>query len=113
VIAEDIKKDRFLAPHARFFTREIKVIAYRQFLASYLSVTLENMARNFGVTTDFVDAEVSRFVASGRLYATIDKVNGVIETNRPDTKNGLYQDAIKHGDVLLNRVQKLSRINNL
>jgi 26S proteasome regulatory subunit N7 len=25
-------------------------------------------------------------------------------------KNGLYQDSIKKGDLLLNRVQKLSRI---
>jgi hypothetical protein len=29
---------------------------------------------------------------------------------RPDIKNGLYQDSIKKGDLLLNRVQKLSRI---
>eukprot|EP01047_Picozoa_sp_COSAG01_P116331 COSAG01_NODE_44992_length_413_cov_6.764331_2_plen_26_part_01 len=26
-----------------------------------------------------------------------------METNRPDAKNALYQDAIKQGDQLLNR----------
>lgn len=30
--------------------------------------------------------------------------------SRPDIKNGLYQDSIRKGDLLLNRVQKLSRI---
>lgn len=29
---------------------------------------------------------------------------------RPDAKNALYQQAIKQGDLLLNRVQKLSKV---
>lgn len=40
-------------------------------------------------------------------------VNGIIETNRPDEKNRQYQDVIKKGDLLLNRVQKLSRVINI
>ena len=35
--------------------------------------------------------ELSRFIASGRLHCRIDKVGGVVETNRPDSKNFLYQ----------------------
>lgn len=38
------------------------------------------------------------------------QVSGIVETNRPDLKNALYQDTIKKGDVLLNRIQKLSKI---
>jgi 26S proteasome regulatory subunit N7 len=34
-------------------------------------------------------------------------------TNRPDTKNAQYQSVIKGGDILLNRVQKLSRVINI
>ena len=40
-------------------------------------------------------------------------VNGIIETNRPDEKNRQYQAVIKRGDLLLNRVQKLSRVINI
>ena len=29
---------------------------------------------------------------------------------RPDAKNALYQQAIKEGDLLLNRLQKLSKV---
>ncbi len=37
------------------------------------------------------------------------QVAGVIETNRPDAKNAQYQATLKQGDLLLNRLQKLSR----
>jgi 26S proteasome regulatory subunit N7 len=56
---------------------------------------------------------VSRFISAGRLNAVIDKVAGIIETNRPDAKNSQYQASIKSGDLLLNRIQKLSRVINV
>merc|ERR1712059_113652 len=64
----------------------------------------------FGVTEEFMDSELCRFIASGRLHAKIDKVGGIVITNRPDNKNTQYQSCIKQGDLLLNRVQKLSRV---
>ena len=57
--------------------------------------------------------ELSRFIAAGKLHCKIDKVAGVLETNRPDSKNALYQATIKQGDFLLNRIQKLSRVIDL
>lgn len=33
--------------------------------------------------------------------------------SRPDSKNWQYQETIKKGDLLLNRVQKLSRVINM
>ena len=41
------------------------------------------------------------------------QVGGIVVTNRPDCKNGQYQSCIKQGDILLNRVQKLSRVINI
>ena len=77
------------------------------------SVTLEAMATAFGVSTDFIDFHVSRFIAANRLSAKIDKVAGVIVTNRPDLNNAQYRDMIHSGDLLLNRIQKLSRALDL
>ncbi|THG07578.1 hypothetical protein TEA_014688 [Camellia sinensis var. sinensis] len=57
--------------------------------------------------------ELSCFIAAGKLHCKIDKVAGVLETNRPDAKNALYQATIKQGDFLLNRIQKLSRVIDL
>jgi len=38
---------------------------------------------------------------------------GIVETTRPDNKNWQYQSTIKQGDILLNRIQKLSRVINI
>lgn len=100
---------RLLNAHARYYVREMRIIAYAQLLESYRSVTLRSMADAFGVTDAFIDRELSRFISSGRLPAVIDKVHGVIETRRPDSKNAQYNQIIKDGDVLLNQLQKLSR----
>eukprot|EP01132_Coremiostelium_polycephalum_P009106 gene9106-11158_t len=108
-----IKGDRYLAPHSRFITREMRILAYTQFLESYSSVRMDSMANQFGVTTDFIDRELSRFVAAGRLNCKIDKVSGVVETTRSDIKNTLYKNTLQQGDNLLNRVQKLSRVINV
>ncbi|CAN0498645.1 unnamed protein product, partial [Ectocarpus sp. 12 AP-2014] len=90
--------------------RELRILAYTQFLDAYKSVVLGTMATAFGVGEPFLDKELSRFIAAGRLNAKIDKVGGVVETNRPDSKNAQYQACIKQGDLLLNRVQKLGRV---
>jgi len=34
------------------------------------------MANSFGVTNDFIDRELHRFIAAGRLHCKIDKVSG-------------------------------------
>lgn len=102
-----------LSPHYRYYVREMRIKAYSQLLESYSSLTLDYMARSFGVTTDFIDMELHRFIAAGRLHCKIDKVSGIVETNRPDNKNWQYQSTIKQGDILLNRIQKLSRVINI
>jgi len=113
VIEQYLKKNFLLNPHYRYYTREMRIKAYAQLLESYRSLTIESMAESFGVTEEFIDRELSRFIASGRLHCVVDKVGGVVITNRPDAKNSQYQNVIKHGDVLLNRVQKLSRVMNV
>lgn len=103
-------RDRFLYRHVGFLVREMRVQGYVQFLQSYKSVTLEGMARQFGVSIEFLDKELSRFIAAQRLNAKIDKLRGIIETTRPDRKNLQYQDVIKQGDVVLNRIQRFARM---
>eukprot|EP00873_Tetraselmis_striata_P027388 jgi/Tetstr1/447652/TSEL_035010.t1 len=109
-MADQIQADLYLHPHYNYYIREIRVLAYSQFLESYKSVTVRSMAESFGVSVAFMDHELSNFIVSGRLNAKIDSVGGVVETNRPDAKNALYQQAIKHGDLLLNNIQKLSKV---
>ena len=108
-----MKRDRLFHSHYRYYVREMRIIAYTQLLESYRSLTLNYMADAFGVTVPFIDKELSRFIAAGRLHCKIDKVGGIVETTRPDSKNWQYQATIKQGDILLNRIQKLSRVINM
>ncbi|PVU97626.1 hypothetical protein BB561_000462 [Smittium simulii] len=108
-----LKTNRYLMHHTRYFTREMRIKSYSQLLQSYRSLTLTSMASSFGVSEEYIDRELSRFIANGRLHCVIDKVSGIVETNRPDQKNAQYQATIKQGDLLLNRIQKLSRVINI
>lgn len=105
--------NRYLSRHMKYIVREFRVLAYSQYLESYRSVTLASSAKAFGVSIEFLDKELARFIASGRLNAKIDKCAGIVETNRPDAKNAQYQAMIKQGDLLLNRIQKLARAVNV
>ncbi|TPX41656.1 hypothetical protein SeMB42_g05478 [Synchytrium endobioticum] len=109
-IEQDLKLDRWISAHYQYYVREMQIIAYSQLLESYRSVTISSVADHFGVSEDFIDRQLSSFIASGRLNAVIDKVAGIVETNRPDAKNAQYQASIKQGDLLLNRIQKLGRV---
>jgi len=103
-----VRNDRYMKPHIRRFVRVMRLNAYKQFLASYRSVTLDAMAGEFGVSANFIDSELASFISSGKLTCKIDKVAGVIESNVADNRNQVYVEIVKQGDLLLNRMQKLS-----
>ncbi|KAL9644857.1 hypothetical protein ABK040_005337 [Willaertia magna] len=113
LLDNQLLRDRFLSKHIRYYSREMRVRAYGQFLQAYKSVTLDAMAEQFGLSVEFLDNELSRFISAGKISARIDKVAGVIESSRTDEKNALYSQALKQGDHLLNRVQKLSKVIDL
>eukprot|EP00516_Mucochytrium_quahogii_P002620 CAMPEP_0203748156 /NCGR_PEP_ID=MMETSP0098-20131031/3102_1 /ASSEMBLY_ACC=CAM_ASM_000208 /TAXON_ID=96639 /ORGANISM=" , Strain NY0313808BC1" /LENGTH=394 /DNA_ID=CAMNT_0050636793 /DNA_START=245 /DNA_END=1429 /DNA_ORIENTATION=+ len=105
--------NRYISTHKDWLYREVRVLAYVQFLESYKSVTIQSMASSFGVSVPFLDKELAHFISSQRINAKIDKVGGVIETCQPNQANARYQSIIKQGDLLLNRVQMLSRAINV
>ncbi|KAK0667964.1 putative 26S proteasome regulatory complex component [Cercophora samala] len=103
-----LTQDRYLHEHKNWFVREMRLRAYQQLLQSYRVVGLDSMANDFGVTVDFLDRDLAKFIAAGRIPCTIDRVSGrgVIETNRPDDKNKQYQDVVRQGDQLITKLQK-------
>ena len=117
-------QDRYLYEHRGWFVREMRLRAYQQLLQSYRVVGLQSMATDFGVSVDFLDrygpplmcccqphtdavaSDLAKFIAADRIPCTIDRVNGIIETNRPDDKNKQYADVVKQGDALITKLQK-------
>jgi len=50
------KNDFFISKHNNYFINEMRIKVYTQFLQSYKSVTIDNMAICFGVSPTFIDA---------------------------------------------------------
>lgn len=101
-----LRANRYLFLHADYYVREMKRKSYAQLLESYKALSITSMASAFGVSVEFIDKDLSKFIANKQLNCIIDRVNGIIETNRPDNKNAQYQLLIKQGDHLLNKLQK-------
>ncbi|CAG8974150.1 hypothetical protein HYALB_00002788 [Hymenoscyphus albidus] len=103
-----LTQDRYLYEHRGWFVREMRLRAYQQLLQSYRVVGLESMANDFGVSVDFLDRDLAKFIAAERIPCTIDRVTGkgIIETNRPDSKNKQYNNVVKQGDQLITKLQK-------
>ncbi|CAD6502467.1 BgTH12-05059 [Blumeria graminis f. sp. triticale] len=108
VEVEFLRQDRYLYEHRGWFVKEMRLRAYQQLLQSYRVVGLESMAKEFGVTVDYLDRDLAKFIAAQRIPCTIDRVtgSGIIETNRPDNKNKQYSDVVKQGDQLITKLQK-------
>lgn len=101
-----LTKNKYLSLHANYYLREMRVRAYSQLLESYRSLSLKSMATSFGVEPAFLEDDLCKFILNKKVNCVIDKVNGIIETNRADNKNIQYDNLIKSGDALLTKLQK-------
>ena len=109
-MSDRIHDDMLLFPHFRYYLKQARIVVYSQYLQSYKSVSLESMSGVFGVSVDFLDEELSGLISEGFVDAKIDRVDGVVHTTRPDPKNAAYQQVVKMGDHVLNKLQKLSKL---
>ena len=109
-IIQVLKKDFYLSKHYNYFINEMRVKVYSQFLESYKTVTIENMANVFGVSINFIDNELSNFISQGRINAKIDKVSGIIECSHHEQNVDLYQNTIRESDILISKIHKLSKL---
>ena len=64
---------------------------------------------NQNKTTKFTNSHKLRTLAPTNQY-TARPPCPAARPRRPDAKNALYQATIKQGDLLLNRLQKLSKV---
>lgn len=110
VVCQLMRKSVFLAPHVNYFFREVRIRAFNQFLDSYRSVTLQSMSASFKVTPQILDQMLFTFISSGRLACKIDRVSGNVVTTRGDRINSEYHNIVRIGDLLLHKMQKLSRV---
>lgn len=101
--------DRFLKPHRQHLLRRARIVIYAQYLESYKTVRLDKMAQDFGVSVDFIDRELSELISTRQLTCQIDKVNGIVESSKGDKRVEAYEEILKRGDALIERMHKLAK----
>lgn len=108
---EDIlSDDRFFGPHSSIIIRELRIIAFVQYLAAYKSVSMSSMSKVFGVSVDVLDRDLSNFISLNKISAKIDFEGDFIETVQNESRTVSFQEVISKGDVLLTHIQKLVRL---
>jgi len=108
-VMTNVNDDRYFSVHSNFFLHQYRLAAYDQFLRPYRSVTLKTMSEEFGLSVNFLDADLCSYITEGKLKCAIDSVDGVIATRQYNQRDVEYRDLLKRGDNLVNRLQKLSR----
>ncbi|TKA79035.1 hypothetical protein B0A55_03170, partial [Friedmanniomyces simplex] len=61
----------------------------------------------------WLDKDLAPFIASQRLQATIDRVQGVVSTVRGEGKGRQYNDVVRQGDQLITKLQKYGQVVRL
>ncbi|EPY35799.1 26S proteasome regulatory subunit N7 [Strigomonas culicis] len=100
----------YVSSHVNYFFRGVRVLVFTQFLDSYSSVTLQRMATTFRIPVKVLDQMLGTIISNERITCRVDRVSDSIYTYRGDSMNFDYHRIIKNGDLLLNRIQKLSRL---
>lgn len=109
-LEQRMMSDIWFSRHLSYLVKELRVKAYSQFLEPYEEVRIRKMAKSFRVTAEFIEAEMRRFIFHRKINAKIDKVSETIHTNPPDSRAARMREALKGGELLVTRLQKLGRI---
>nr|CCC96084.1 unnamed protein product [Trypanosoma congolense IL3000] len=110
IVCQQLRNIVYLSQHVNYFFREVRVLVFKQFLDSYSSVTLQSMSNAFGIPAPVLDSMLGTLISNERIACKMDRVSDSITTYRGDTTNFDYHRIVKNGDLLLNRIQKLSRL---
>eukprot|EP00866_Antonospora_locustae_P002293 jgi/Antlo1/2293/1178 len=104
---DTVSGEVYLGRYCDMFCREIKLRAYQQLLKSYESLALESMSNIFGVSVEFVERDLARYIAAERLPCKIDRISMTVFVSE-DVPNRV-NELLVTGDELLQMVKKRLR----
>lgn len=96
--------DFYLKKYKDLFCREIKLKAYKQLLKSYESLSLSSMSSIFGVSEDFIEKDLIKYIVSDRLSCKIDKISMTVFV--VEEERDLTREFLESGDELLRMIKK-------
>ncbi|KAF0987592.1 hypothetical protein HZS_5930, partial [Henneguya salminicola] len=109
ILIGEMLNDPFCNEHADYLCSQFRLKAYIQLLASFKSLTLEYLSEVFGLGSDFIEADIARFIAKGLLNCKIDLVRGMIVISHSDKKKKEFNRFLEESDRLIADVQYMER----
>ncbi|ELQ76670.1 26S proteasome regulatory complex, subunit RPN7/PSMD6 [Trachipleistophora hominis] len=76
--------DIFIGDKIHYFINETKIRSYNQLLESYSSIGLESMALTFGVSEEYLEADLGKFLVNERMKCVIDKIDKMVLVKEVD-----------------------------
>jgi 26S proteasome regulatory subunit N7 len=81
--------------------KEVCVKAYTQFLEPYEAVDIARIVASFGVTPDFIEAEMRRLISSRKLNSKIGRLTGTIHTTPLVIRAAQMREALRRAELLV------------
>lgn len=113
LVEKFLSKDEFIKTHREYILKLLRIAIYTQYLEAFKTVTIQKMASDFKVSPEFIDRELSELISKHKIKAQIDKVSGVVDSSKGDTRIEVYNEIIRKGDHLIERMHKLMRLANI
>ncbi|KII69425.1 26S proteasome non-ATPase regulatory subunit 6 [Thelohanellus kitauei] len=112
LLVESLKYDAFCVDHVDYLCREFRLIAYKQLLASFKSLTLDYLSQVFGISKDFIETDIASFIARGQLDCKIDLVREMVVVSLFDKKKKEFCQFLDESNRLIANIQFMERTVN-
>jgi 26S proteasome regulatory subunit N7 len=103
--AEALAFDPYLKSHGDYFVYFMKVRAYSQLFTSYTSISLNQMADVFGVSSAYMERDISGMIVRGDLECAINRENMLVYNCVEGGKDSM--DVASLADTLSSMIQKI------
>ncbi|KAH0482415.1 MAG: uncharacterized protein KVP18_004520 [Porospora cf. gigantea A] len=105
-----LENDRYLGTHAPTIIKTLRVLGYRQFLSPVEAVSLRHMGDTFGVSAEFLEAEIYHCIVTQRLSCKLDAADGVIISVESNEKGQMLNEVLHRSTLLCDKIQRLFKV---
>ncbi|KAK2960413.1 putative 26S proteasome non-ATPase regulatory subunit 6 [Blattamonas nauphoetae] len=99
--------DKVFQAVAVSWTKDVRIRSYTQYLQPYKFVDFNRMTQQFGVSAEFLEQDLERFIVSGAMKAKINKVRGFVEGKAGYSSSTEFTSMLSDADGLISQMQTL------
>ncbi|TBU06461.1 subunit Rpn7 of 26S proteasome, partial [Hamiltosporidium magnivora] len=103
--AENIRNETFLSSLINYFVYEMKSRVYQQLLLSYKSLHIETMASIFGVSVEYLEKDLIKYIVDKKVSCRIDRITMSVSACKSEIDYNSY--VVESSDEMLRMMRKI------